>query len=676
MTNKKRIKELENIIEILDTSFEKGEDCINPLTLEIVLDNEYDSLKQELFDLCPSSEIFNSVTSSKVENSGEKVIHDPYMVSINKCNGTEEEKFEILNKWFEDCRKIDKDVDFSMSYKIDGCACSLIYKKGVLLSAGLRSRDGKSGVNITEKTQYIKNIPQQLKIPISCTIRGEIETSISEYKKQCEMLGDEKKMNPRAHTAGSLNQKTAEKMKNRGLEFCAYSILNLENAPFKTEIELRKWATETLKLKFVETIPFSFEKLEEMEEKHREKDTLIDGVVISVNNLGYQEKLGRTGNKPTGNLRSKIAFKFRDEIKETIVKNIIFQVGRTGNLTPVLEIKSVQLEGTQISKCTAHNLGVIKDNKIGVGTIIEIIKSGKIIPKIKKVIEAKGDSLIPEFCPSCDNKLIEVEGNNNTLSLNCNNKNCPAQNIKMLNHYLNTLGVKGIAEKNIEKIVETGLLQKRSDFYKLDSDKLIEAGFTERTSILIIARILKIIEPEDIKDNFKLKQMITDKRANGKIPISIEKFIASFGIDGSGKENGRILSKKFNDFEVIRNLTIEQLEKVSGIGPITAKNINEFFKENKEEIDEQLIFIKLEGTKMAKNNDLENKVFCLSGKLENGKKYWQELLEGKGAEVKGSMGRSVNYLVVGEGSGLKMKKAQELGIEILTTEDLEKMLQN
>ncbi len=219
MTNK-RIEELEYIITELDSIFhETGEDCINPVTKEIVSDNEYDSFKRELFDLYPGSVIFETITSSQVENSGEKVLHNPYMVSINKCNGTEIEKLEILNKWFEDCRKVDKDIDFSMSYKIDGCACSLIYKKGVLLSAGLRSKSGMDGINITDKTKYIRNIPQVLPLKISCVVRGEIETSISEYKKQCEMLGDEKKMNPRAHTSGSLNQKTAEKMKNRGLEF-------------------------------------------------------------------------------------------------------------------------------------------------------------------------------------------------------------------------------------------------------------------------------------------------------------------------------------------------------------------------------------------------------------------------------------------------------------------------
>ena len=672
----KRVKELEEIIIALDSAFELGEDCVNPISLEIISDNQYDSLKRELYLLNKNSEIFKTVTASKLENTGKKVVHDPCMTSINKCSaGTEEEKLEILEKWFEDCRKVGENVEFSMSYKIDGLAASLIYKKGVLLQAALRSKSGVDGISIIQKTKYIKNIPQILEIPISCIVRGEIETSKSMFKKQCEILGEkEKKANPRAHSCGSMNLKIPEQMKNRGLEFTAYSILNLKDPPFKTEIGMRNWATETLKLKFVETISFNMEKLKEMGKNHRKKDSLIDGIVLSVNNLEYQEKLGRTGNKPTGNLRSKIAWKFQDEIKESTVLDIKWNTGRTGTVCPILIIEKIQLEGTQVSKCTAHNLGVIKDNKIGVGTKIEIIKSGKIIPKIKKIIEARGDSLIPEFCPSCNNKLKIIEGNNNSLSLNCDNKCCPAQNIKILNHFLSILDIKGISEKTIEKIIETGLLKKRSDFYKLNFNKLIKAEFTERTAILIDARIQMIETPENIKDNDELIKIVLKKHKEFK-NISIEKFIASFGIDSAGKEVGRLLSKKFNDFETIRNLTIEELEEVDGIGPIMAENINIFFKENKNEIDELLKFIKLE-IKMAKSNDLEGKVFCLSGKLEMGKKHWQEILEGKGAEVKSSMGRSVHYLVVGEGSGLKTKKAQELGIKILTTEDLEKMLNN
>ena len=675
----KRVKELEEIIIALDSAFELGEDCVNPISLEIISDNQYDSLKRELYLLNKNSEIFKTVTASKLENTGKKVVHDPCMTSINKCNaGTEEEKLEILEKWFEDCRKVGENVEFSMSYKIDGLAASLIYKKGVLLQAALRSKSGVDGISIIQKTKYIKNIPQILEIPISCVARGEIETSKSMFKKQCEMLGEkEKKANPRAHSCGSMNLKIPEQMKNRGLEFCAYSILNLKDAPFETELEQEKWAKETLKLKFVETIPFNMEKLEKMEKEHREKDSLIDGIVISVDNLEYQEKLGRTGGRETGNLKSKIAWKFKDEIKKSTVLDIKWNTGRTGTVCPILIIEKIQLEGTQVSKCTAHNLGIIKDNKIGIGTKIEIIKSGKIIPKIKKIVEAKGDLLIPEFCPSCNNKLIEIKRNSNTLSLNCDNKNCPAQNVKTLNHFLNILGSKGISERTIEKIIETGLLQKRSDFYKLNSNKLIEAGFTERTAILIIARIWLINGPEQIKDNYKLKQIIDEKKINeGKLSIPIEKFIASFGIQEAGNTIGAILSKQFKDFEIIRNLTTEQLEKVDGIGETIASNIYNFFKENKEEIDELLIkYIKLE-SKMVKSNDLEGKIFVLSGKLEMGKAHWKLEIEKNGGICKSSVGKSVNFVIAAEGSGLKTKRALELEIPVLTTDDLEKMLQN
>ncbi len=181
---KLRIKRLEKIIKALDTAFEKGNDCLCPFSQEIILDNEYDALKVELFNLAPESKIFKTITASSTKSTGEKVIHDPPMTSINKCNGSEDEKDKILSKFFEDCRKIDTDLSgqkyypswlakfFCMSFKMDGIALSLEYENGILKRAGLRSKSGKDGIGVTEKTFYIQDIPQKLPIPIYCIIRG------------------------------------------------------------------------------------------------------------------------------------------------------------------------------------------------------------------------------------------------------------------------------------------------------------------------------------------------------------------------------------------------------------------------------------------------------------------------------------------------------------------------
>lgn len=679
---KKRVKELEKIIVKLDTLFEQGEECINPLTGEIVLDNEYDALKVELHKLSPDSKIFTTVTASKVQAGQKKVIHDPPMTSINKCNGTEKEKEDILHKFFEDCRKIDTDISgqkyypawlskfFCMSFKHDGLALSLEYENGILKKAGLRSKSGKDGIDVTEKTRHIDGIPQQLPLPLTCKIRGEVETTVSEFERVSDLLGANAKANPRAHTAGSMNQKTADQMKDRGLRFTAYNILQLEDPPYTTEIERAEWATRVLKLNFVKTIPFSYDKLKTFESQHRRLDFMVDGVVISINSLELQEEMGTSGNKETGNPKGKIAFKFADEVKLTTVRDIVWQTGRTGNVTPVLIIDPIRLEGTTVSKCTAHNVGIIKNNNIGIGSEVEIIKSGKIIPKLHKVTKAMGKVDPPKDCPSCGDGLIETTGGDGALALVCDNAECPAQGIKNLYHYLKTLGCKGIAESTINKLADAGLVLKRSDFYKLTLKTLLDCGISERTTVLILARVWMIPSPEQEKDNVVLKDKL---KSISTVTIPMEKFFASFGMDGAGKEVGRLLSKKYHDFDKIRNLTIDELETVDGIGFTTAKSVTDFFSKNKDEVDELLKYVALEAPQ-GKSGKFDGKKFVLSGSLGMGKEYWKEQIENNGGEVKSSVGKKIDYLVAGDGSGQKSERAEELNIPILDEETLEKML--
>lgn len=670
---KKRIKRLEKIIITLDTAFhETGNDCVDPFSGEIILDNEYDELKRELLNLCPESKIFTTVTASKSKMTGAKVVHDPPMTSINKCNGTEEEKKKILDKFFEDCRKIDPNVEFVMSYKHDGLAASFNNRDGKIVEAGLRSESGVSGINVTDKTRYIQGIPQKLSLPLTCTIRGEIETNISEFERQCEILGDNAKANPRSHSTGSMGLKTAEEMKDRGLSFTAYNILNIKDPPYLTEIERAKWAEETLGLNFVKTIPFSFKALEMFEEQHRRLNFGVDGVVISVNDLALQEKMGHNGDKATGNPRGKIAWKFKDEIKNTIIKDISWQCGRTGNITPVLIVNPVQLEGTQVQRVTAHNLGIIRQNKIGIGSKIKIIKSGKIIPKLHKVVEAIGSANIPTTCPSCKGPVKEVEGQNGALSLICDSSNCPAQNIKNLNHWFKILGVKGIAEKNIEKLIGIGLISTPGDFYRLTVSNLETAGITKRTAILTVARIWMVNAPEDVKDNTLLINSIKERQDVGKIKVGMGKFFAAFGMQAAGKSAGEILEKEIGDWQKIKTAKVSELEVFDGIGPVMAQEIVSFFQKNKNMVEDVEQYFRFE-EKVA-GGKLEGKSFCLSGSLDQGKAYWKKEIELQGGTIKGSVGKKLDYLIAGSGSGLKSEKAESLDIPILTEEDLEKLL--
>lgn len=677
------IKRLETIIKTLDTAYHTtGEECRNPFTNEIITDNEYDQLKKKLKQLDPNNEIFTTVFASQEELIGNKIVHNPPMTSISKCNGIQEEKEETLLKWMRDCitnydinnfEQAEKNNCFSMSYKHDGIALSLEYENGKLMRAGLRSKSGVDGIDCTAKAKVIKGIPTILSKPLTLTIRGEIETDIKTFAEKNTTLPEkDRKTNPRAYTAGAMNRKTAAEMKDMGLRFIAYNILNFQNPPYKTEIERAKWAEEILGVNFVKTIPFTFKHLNAFEQVHRQLDFMVDGVVISINDLNAQVDLGTHGNRASANPKGKIAWKFADEIKTAIVTSIEWQTGRTGTITPVLNFDGIQLEGTTVSKCTAHNLGIIKKNKIGIGSKIAIIKSGKIIPKIKEIIEAKGEVLIPNTCPTCGEDTREIEGCNSTESLICDNINCPAQNVQNLDHYLKRIGVKGIAESTIAKLCESELVEEPADFYKLTLEDLINIGFKERSATLILARIRMVNAPEQEKDNNFL-QLFIHKIKDKKISIKLETLIAALGIDGAGRELGRILAENYNNFEEIRALTIEQLSSHDGIGHITASNVVKYFQENNDKIDRLLNYIRLEVTK-KKTGNLEGKQICLSGIFPGGKNKWKKIIEDNGGKVTSSVSKKIDYLVASDGSGSKSDKARKFNIPIITVDDLEKMI--
>ena len=268
--------------------------------------------------------------------------------------------------------------------------------------------------------------------------------------------------------------------------------------------------------------------------------------------------------------------------------------------------------------------------------------------------------------------MLEVAGNNDTLSLVCNSLDCPAQKVKNLNHFLKRLGVKGIAESTITKLIKKDMLKTPSDFYSLSYGRLVQAGFTQRTSALINARIMMVPNADQEKDNAKLMNMAADNWKK-KLDIPLATFIASLGMDGAGREVGRLLADKYGDIDKIQKLSVKELEEIDGIGSVIANSVNKFFKNNNREIHTLLQFINpvIPQIKIGKFTD---KTFVLSGKFSNGKKTLQALIEDNGGKIKGSVGKSLDYLVAGDGSGAKTDKAKKYGITILTEEELEKLV--
>ncbi|MEO1524469.1 MAG: NAD-dependent DNA ligase LigA [Planctomycetota bacterium] len=694
-----RADDLERIIAHLDTLYEAGEECIHPDTGIIVTDGEYDALRRELQSLRPDSSVFDTATASEYQTDTGKVVHDPPMTSIEKASHEDIETQEgMLFKWLIEATNDgptavaegkktklrgktykEQPVEFAkdyfyQAYKLDGVAIGIYYEDGKLVAAGLRPRDGVNGEDVTEQVRYVEGVPTKLKRKVTCSVRGELICTLSDFEKVQEELkaaGEQLRANPRNHTAGGIRQfKDPPKTKQMRISFVAYAIERLSNPPYKTEVERSKYCLEELGIPYVETKLFHFPDLGKMEKAVPKLDFEVDGVIIGVNNLEDQEQLGRHGERDTGNPRGKIAWKFREEEATPVVKEIQWQTGRTGKIVAVAVFDPVRLAGTNVSRATLHNAGFMKRNQITIGSKISVRKAGKIIPKVTGVLDGHGEPEFPAVCPCCPAPAeLEQGGSEDMLELVCNDSSCPAQVVSSLCHYLSTFGVLGLGESRVNQLVEGGAIETPADFYRLDVPKAVSCGLSQRQSLLAIAGIQLIPAPEKLSDDELDKRIDTAKQEKKVIPLW--RLFATFGIDAAGKSAGKALAEHFMDFDAIRSATVEQLEAVDDVGTKTAETIHQYLSDHADEIDDLLNFVEPE---LPKTGKLTGKKFCFSGGFEEGKKHWEDRVEELGGKCTGSVSKKTDYLVAGSGSGSKSAKAEKLGVPILTIEELQAML--
>lgn len=694
-----RADDLERIISHLDTQYEQGEECVHPDTEIVVTDGEYDALRRQLKKLRPDSAIFATATASALQSGNRKIAHDPPMTSLEKAShedvATQE---EMLFKWIADSmsnasdkvgerEKItiegktykDEPVSYAkdylyQTYKLDGVAIGIYYEDGKLVAAGLRPRDGINGEDVTEQAKYVEGIPTKLKKKVTCSIRGELICTLSDFEKvqsELEAAGEPLRANPRNHAAGGIRQfKQPKKTKDMRLSFIAYTIERLDNPPYKTEVERYRWCTKELGVPFVETMPFLFQDLEKMESDVPKLDFEVDGVIIGVNNLEDQEQLGRHGDRETGNPKGKIAWKFREEEATPVIKEVEWQTGRTGKIVGVAIFEPVRLAGTNVSRATLHNAGFMQRNQITIGSTIAVRKAGKIIPKVTRVVADEGEPDFPKQCPSCEAEtILEKGGGDDMLELVCRNPDCPAQNISTLCHYLATIGVLGLGESRVTQLVEGGAVTTAADFYRLDVEKAESTGLTRRQSLLAIGGIQMIPSPDKLENDELEPRIVTAKKSKKKIPLW--QLFASFGVDAAGKSAGKVLSEHFGSFDAIRKANVEELEAVADVGTKTAETIHEYLDKHRADIDDLLNFVEPELPSVGK---LTGKRFCFSGGFEEGKRHWEEMVEALGGTCSGSVSKKTDYLVAGSGSGSKSDKAEKIGVPIISIEELQKLL--
>lgn len=670
---------LEELVIHLATLYDQGEDCID-FDGNSISDPFYDELVRALKTAKPDSEAFakGKTSPSNYVPTGELVKHNPPMTSISKADGLD--KAKIYQSWLDNCCKElgynSDNGNFAQSFKRDGVAIRIYYEKGKLVRAGLRPRDGVNGIDVTANVQYVQGVPTKLPQPWTLAVTGELECLLQDFQKVQDELaaaGEELRKNPRNHTYGTINQqKDPKKTKEGRISFIAYNIIGFDDASdhYTTEVERAKWCNQVLGIPHVRVNLHKFEDLAKMEAMINDLDYEVDGIVLKVNNLEDQEQLGHSGDDPTGDPRGALAWKFAEESKIAVVKEIQWNTGRTGRVTPkAIFEQGIQLAGTTVSQATCNNYGWASRMKIGVGTHVQVIKAGKIIPKVIEVVKNPVNTLIyPYHCPVCLKTLEVVTGNDDNQELVCNNLNCAARNVKTYLFYLTSLGAKGIGESALERIIASGKAKFLDEIYNLTIDDLISTGeFTERQATLAIATI-HMVKP--VADNDKLKAAI-EKARNKPKTFQAWQFFGALGISGAGKTAGKALVDHFGDFSKIRKAKIEQLVEVDGIGEKTAEYIQHWFEINSDMLDRLLKHVVLEYPTVGK---LSGKTFVLTGSFDLGKSFWEQKIDELGGKISNSVGSKTDYVVAGPKAGSKLDKAKEKGITVIDVQELETML--
>lgn len=629
-----------------------------------ITDQEYDDYYNELLKLeskYPNLKRTDSPTlrvGGQVVDKFEKVAHDTPMLSFDDIFNEDE-----IIAFDERIRKTCPNACYTLEPKMDGLSGSLLYEKGVLVRAATRG-DGVIGENITHNVKTIKSVPLKLNKPIDIEVRGEIYMS----KKSFEKCNEQKKKdneplfaNPRNAAAGSVRQLDSSIAAKRGLDFMAYFLPNPDKYGIKTQSEALEFLKElgfvtNYKLNGIaKNVKDIINYIDDLSSKRNSLPYEIDGVVLKVNSLDDEAKLGTTQRVP----RWGIAYKFPAEEVLTTLKEIKFTVGRTGKITPNAIFSPVHVAGSIVSKATLHNEDYCVDKDVRVGDVVSIRKAGDVIPEVVEVKkERRTDNEVPfkmiENCPMCDSKLVKEDAN-----YFCKNDSCPARKIESLIHFASrdTMNIDGLGERIIEDFYNMGFIKDISDIYRLEKHKedLIELeGFGE-------------------KSVNNLLESIKNSKSN-----SLEKVLFALGIRHVGKKTAKILAKRYKNIDNLFNASLEELTNVNDVGEIIAKSIKSYLDniENQKLIDE-LKELGLNFEYLSANTDdkLEGMTFVLTGTLE---KYKREeltkILEDKGAKVTSSVTKKTTGVIVGDKPGSKYDKALKLGVKIYKEEDIENII--
>ena len=635
---------------------------------QVVSDYEYDMLMKELKQIeaeYPELIREDSPTQkvgASIKKGFEKVTHEVPLQSLQDVFS-----FQEVKDFDERVRKVAEENNIELKYvvetKIDGLSAALEYKNGVFVRGATRG-NGTVGEDVTENLKTIKTIPKKLKEPIDITVRGEVFIGKEEFEKlNADRLMEEEGQfaNARNAAAGSLRQLDSKITAKRPLDIYIFNVQKSDTIKFTSHYE---------SLKYLEKLGFNVnpvkilcnnieEAIKAIEKigKDREKISFgIDGAVVKVDNLELREKLGTTYKTP----KWAVAYKYPPEKKETKLKDIMCQVGRTGAITPMAILEPVVVAGSRISKTTLHNEDYIRERDIKIGDTVIIQKAGDVIPEVigvnkeKRTGEEK-DFEMPTVCPVCGAQAVREEGE---AAWYCNGIECPAKLYRGIIHFASreAMDITGLGEAIIEELINRGLISNITDIYKLTFE---DVASLKKNGKKFAQNLIDAIEESKHRDLYRL--------------------VNALGIRHVGVKLAKTLCKTYSTMDKLMNATYEELYMKEEIGKIIAKSITDFFKEEQtidlinklKEYGVNMEAIKEEGA----DERFAGLTFVLTGTLEKySRDEAQEIIEKLGGKTSGSVSKKTSYVLAGESAGSKLTKAQELGVKIISENEFEEMI--
>ena len=622
---------------------------------ELMSNYEYDALYDELGML--EKETGYILSNSPTVNVGYEVLselpkerHESPMLSLDKTKSP-----EALAEWLGSQKGL-------LSWKLDGLTIVLTYDNGQLQKAVTRG-NGEVGEIITNNARVFKNVPVTIPFKGKLVLRGEAIITYSDFERINEQIpeADAKYKNPRNLCSGSVRQLNNEITAQRNVHFFAFTLVSAQDVDFDNSRQrqfewLKDQGFSVVEYKMV-TKDTILDTIEWFEKTIVTNDFPSDGLVILYDDIAYGDSLGRTAKFP----RNAMAFKWTDETAETTLREIEWSASRTGLINPVAVFDPVELEGTQVSRASVHNISIVESLKLGIGDRIKVFKANMIIPQIAENLTQSGNLEIPEVCPVCGGKT-QIKQVNDVKTLYCINEDCQAKHVKSFAHFVSrdALNIDGLSEATLEKFIQHGFLKNFCDLYHLEKfrDEIIALdGFGEKSYENLLTSV--------------------ENSRNTTLP----KFIYGLGIANVGLSNAKmIVQASGNDIEKIIHAGRQELEKIDGVGAVIADTFASYFEneKNKEEFYKLLQEMHIEKAQDNQNNQiLTGKVFVITGSLEHfeNRNQLKERIEQLGGRVTGSVTGKTSYLINNDShsTSSKNKTAAKLGVPVITENEFLEM---